>query len=467
MYNLILENQLPFNIMKNLICLFILSLIIIPSLYSQGSTNRDETSSSAVDSTKVSELEQKMQELDKLYTILSELVDNNKQQLDNGIQSINTKLDQLSNLSKKSIGTVNTRVESVEKIVNISDQEKKTYLNRSVDRNKSVQENFFQFIKFYGDKYNQLDEKVTSEELALELRKIINPQTGAMGFTLSSKLNTIMHTRFHLLVDEIMKDGKKKNEAKKKIDNTINAVTSTLNNPIINDVVGIIPFGSSIKNIVGTVSGLIVNMFNKKDVKDELKERVLEKMKNHQDAILGDLKDIITFYDKMAKLDNQYEISLQNIRNDVVILGIELKEFCIGLETPLKKVDPSFSIDKNKSIREITIQISNKFDALRNDTEINKSNLDILTNISSEVKNRSRDLYNRYREVQESKIIANNKFVENFAQIVENSNLTKSPGDVSNKLKEKNAELISKMNASHTIDKSEFERYLDKIWELN
>lgn len=419
---------------------------------------------------KVVELQKQLDDLNKLYTTLKVTMDGSQNQTDKGFQSLNKKLEDLSNESESKYSKVNSRAESIEKTVKISDEEKKKYLAQNVDRNQVVQENFYQYIKFYGDKYSQLDEKLTSEELSLELRKIINPQSGSLGFKLSDRLNETMKKQFYSMVDEVMKDEKdKKDHVKVKIDNALSAVTSTLANPVISDVIGTFPFGSSVKNIVGTVSGLIVNIFDNKQVKEEFKGRILEKMKTCQDAILKDLKDIISFYDKMAKLDNQYEISLQNIRNDVGILGIELKEFCTGLETPLKKVDASFAIDKTRSVREISIQVSDKFDMLRSDKDMNTKYLSILTNVSFEIKNRSRDLYSRYRGIQESKIIANNKFVKQFTEIIGNSHVTTAPitTSLSDRLDAKNAELINKMNSNHAIDKIEFEKYLDKISELN
>ena len=158
---------------------------------------------------------------------------------------------------------------------------------------------------------------------------------------------------------------------------------------------------------------------------------------------------------------------LQNIRTDVGILGIELREFCLGLETPLKKIDPSFTIDNNLTTREITIQISNKIDSFKGNAELNKSHLTTISNMAFEMKVRSRDLYNRYREIQELKIIANNKFVEDFNKIVKENTITTSPDIITKKLSDKNIELIDKMKINHKIDKAEFEKQLNKMYELN
>lgn len=83
------------------------------------------------------------------------------------------------------------------------------------------------------------------------------------------------------------------------------------------------------------------------------------------------------------------------------------------------------------------------------------------------MKVRSRDLYNRYREIQELKIIANNKFVEDFNRIVKENNITVSPDIITKQLSDKNTELIDKMTTNHKIDKTEFEKHLNRIYELN
>ena len=448
--------------------LIIKIILIMFVFYTQWIIAQEDTKEKENLDKATTKLQKQLDELNKLYTNLRSTIEDNKNQTEQAVTTLKKTLTELSQETQSNYSTANNRVESIEKIVKISNEEKKKNLNQNVERNQAVQENFSQYIKFYGDKYSQLDEKVTSEELALELRKIINPQSGSLGYKLSDKLNGTMQTQFNLMVDEVMKNNnQEKANIKKKIDNALNAVTSTLNNPIISDVVGSIPFGSSVKNIVGTVSGLVVNMFDEKKIKKEFREKILERVMFYQKAVLNDLNDIITFYDKMTKLDNQYEISIQNIRNDVGILGIELREFCIGLETPLKKVDPTFSIDKTKSIREISIQISDKFDELRKNQDVNMNNLNIITNLSFEIKNRSRELYNRYREIQESKILANNKFVGQFTEIIENSRVAASPQNLSQKLQKKNTELIDMMKRNHVLDKSEFEKYLDKITELN
>lgn len=179
------------------------------------------------------------------------------------------------------------------------------------------------------------------------------------------------------------------------------------------------------------------------------------------------MNEIIIFYDKMAKLYNDYQIALQAIRTDVDILGIELLEFCKSLETPLQKIDASFVIDQTKSPREIAIQLSDKFESLKDNKSKIKDNLSIMTSVSIEIKTRSRTLYNRYREIQESKIYANNYFVGKFQKVVGESNINDITEDVVQKLADKNNELIEKMNNNHVIDKGEFEKWLVKIMELN
>src|SRR5690606_41754647 len=60
---------------------------------------------------------------------------------------------------------------------------------------------------------------------------------------------------------------------------------------------------------------------------------IFTEIKNSQNQILSELNQIISFYDHMAKLDNEYLMRLQNIRTDVGILGIELREYCFGLRS--------------------------------------------------------------------------------------------------------------------------------------
>ncbi len=416
----------------------------------------------------IKELKKDIKELNKLYTSLQSSIENTKGETNSGIQSVNTKFEEFLERAHSSYSKLDNRTESIEKNLQISDSEKRKNFALSIVRNQDIQENFYQYIKFYGDKYSQLDEKVTSEELALELRRIINPQSGSMGFKLSDTLQHVLTSNYKALVDEVMiNSDSKKAEMKDKIDGASKVVTSIMDNQLMTDVVGIIPYGSNIKSLIGTLSGLVINLFDKKNIKKEYQDQLVQKTIACQNSVFKDLKPIILFYDNMAKLDNDYQITLQTIRNDVDILGIELKEFCFALETPIKKVNPAFSLNKNNNIREITIQLSEEFERIKNDEKSNRDHLFVMTNMSLEIKNRSRDLYNRYREIQESKINANNKFVDKFEQVVKISNIASNTDALVLKLSQKNKTLIEKMNVNHAIDKLEFEKKLEKISELN
>lgn len=451
--------------MKKVVFSIIVLILSFSGTYSQVNKISEQRKK---DSIAIVNLQNQINQINDLYKTLKTSIDNTKNQTDQGFQSINKKFEKFSESIETNYGKIDSRTEKIETNLKISDKEKNEFIAKSIDRNQVVQENFYQYIKFYGDKYSQLDEKVTSEELSLELRRIINPQSGSLGFKLSDRLYKVMKKNFYSMTDEIVvNSNKKKNDIKSKIDNTLQAVTSILDNEIVNDVVGIIPYGTNIKNIIGTVSGLMVNLFDSKLIKSEFQNKFLHKIKKNQETILSDMNEIIAFYDKMAKIDNEYQITLQTIRNDVDILGIELREFCISMETPLKKIDPSFSIDKTKSIREITIQLSNKFELMEKDKKLIGNNLSIMTNMSSEIKSRSRILYNRYREIQESKINANNEFVKQFRDVIEKSKISANSNDLVEQLTKKNQELIDKMNKNHAIDKKEFEKWLVKISELN
>ncbi len=416
----------------------------------------------------IKELKKDIKELNKLYRSLQSSVESTKGETDSGIQTVNSKFEEFLERAHSNYSKLDNRTESIEKNLQISDSEKKKNFALSIERNRDIQENFYQYIKFYGDKYSQLDEKVTSEELALELRRIINPQSGSLGFKLSDTLQHVLTSNYKALVDEIMIDNNsKKMELKEKIDGASKVVTSIMDNQLMNDVVGIIPYGANIKNLIGTLSGVVINLFDKKQIKKEYQDQLIQKIIACQNNVFKDLKPIILFYDNMAKLDNDYQITLQTIRNDVDILGIELKEFCFALETPLKKVNPAFSLNKNNNIREITIQLAEEFERIKSDEKANKDHLFVMTNMSLEIKNRSRDLYNRYREIQESKINANNKFVDKFEQVVKMSNIASNTDALVLKLSQKNKTLIEKMNVNHAIDKLEFEKKLEKISELN
>ncbi len=183
--------------------------------------------------------------------------------------------------------------------------------------------------------------------------------------------------------------------------------------------------------------------------------------------ILTTITPIITFYDQMAKLDNEYLMKLQNLRSDVGILGIELREFCLGLEQPLKKVDPTFSIDRNNSTREISIEFADRIESLQADSGLIKSHFTTVSNMAFEMKIRSRELFNHYREIQELKILTNNKVVSDFNKVIKENSITATPDVIIKKLSDKNKELIDKMKSSHKIDKIEFEKHLNKIYELN
>lgn len=413
------------------------------------------------------ELNTKLEELIKLYNTLKNQLDLTQTNVENTTTSVNSKLESVNLELGSKFNDLTSRTDNVEQKLKITDREKEEFQRQNVTRNKEILESFQLYIKFYGDKYSQLDEKLTSEELAVELRKIINPQSGSLGFKLSDKLQESLSKNYKNLIDKVMKDGSKKNETQSKVGNILSTVTSVLDNPIVNDVTGIIPFASTIKSIIGTTSGLVFNIIDQKEVKNEYKNTLLTEIKNSQTNILNELSQIIAFYDHMAKLDNEYLMRLQNIRTDVEILGIELREFCFGLETPIKKLDPSFTINPNLNTREITILISNQIDSFKGNNQLNQTHLTTISNMAFEMKVRSRDLYNRYREIQELKIIANNKFVEDFNRIVKENNITVSPDIITKQLSDKNTELIDKMTTNHKIDKTEFEKHLNRIYELN
>ncbi|WP_157831427.1 hypothetical protein [Confluentibacter flavum] len=415
----------------------------------------------------ISELNAQLEALTKLYNSLKIQLDLTQANFEKSTASVNSKVENVNKEIDSKYSDLTSRADNVEQKLKITDKEKEEFLKQNIIKNKEILDNFHHYIKFYGDKYSQLDEKLTSEELAVEFRKIINPQSGSLGFKLSDKLQVALSKNYKDLIDKVMKDGNKKNETQSKVSNILNTVTSVLDNPIVNDVTGILPFASTIKSIIGTTSGLVLSALDPKDIKNEYKNTLVAEIKNSQSQILNELNQIISFYDHMAKLDNEYLMRLQNIRTDVGILGIELREFCLGLETPLKKIDPAFTIDNNLTTREITIQISNKIDSIKENSALNKSHLTTISNMTFEMKVRSRDLYNRYREIQELKIIANNKFVEDFNRIIKENSITTSPDAITKKLSDKNTELIDKMKTNHKIDKSEFEIHLNKIYELN
>ncbi|WP_100615681.1 hypothetical protein [Confluentibacter citreus] len=433
-------------------------LLLYFSVFGQNEPKSDNT---------IMELNAKLEALTKLYNSLKIQLDLTQTTFENSSTSVNSKVENVSKELDSKYSDLTSRADNVEQKLKITDIEKEEFQKQNITRNKEILENFHHYIKFYGDKYSQLDEKLTSEELAVEFRKIINPQSGSLGFKLSDKLQVALSKNYKDLIDKVMKDGSKKNETQSKVSNILSTVTSVLDNPIVNDVTGIIPFASTIKSIIGTTSGLVLSALDPKEIKNEYKNTLLTEIKNSQTQILNELNQIISFYDHMAKLDNEYLMRLQNIRTDVGILGIELREFCFGLETPLRKMDPAFTLDTNLTTREITIQISNKIEALKANSAVNKTHLVTISNMAFEMKVRSRDLYNSYREIQELKIIANNKFVEDFNRIVKENSITTSPDIITKKLSDKNIELIDKMKTNHKIDKTEFEKHLNKIYELN
>ncbi len=444
------------------------STIILLAVYLCSHISFGQSTEELPTTNKEEELSKKIEELNQLYAILKKQIDSANEQLDNRVQSIDSKFEKLSESINRSYSKIDNRTGSIESKLKISEKEKIRNFTTSVDRNIEIQENFSLYIKFYGDKYSQLDEKVTSEELSLELRRIINPQSGSLGFKLSDTLYNILSKNLSNMVDEVMIDKKdKKDHVKERINNTVNVVTSILDNKVVNDVTGIIPYAYNIKSLIATVSGLVINLFDKKNLKNKYEERLTEKVADYQNKVISDLQPIISFYDNIAKLDNEYQITLQTIRNEVDILGIELREFCLSMEVPLQKIHPTQPIDEDNSLRQITIQMSDLFEELKNDTQINKNNLAMLTNISLEIKNRSRDLYNRYREIQENKINANNEFVKEFGLIVKNSKVSLNTSDLTKTLSNKNIQLLEKMENNHIIDKIEFEKYLNRISELN
>src|SRR5690606_6738203 len=160
--------------------------------------------------------------------------------VENTTTSVNSKLESVNLELGSKFNDLTSRTDNVEQKLKITDREKEEFQRQNVTRNKEILESFQLYIKFYGDKYSQLDEKLTSEEFAVELRKIINPQSGSLGFKLSDKLQESLSKNYKNLIDKVMKDGSKKNETQSKVGNILSTVTSVLDNPIVNDVTGII-----------------------------------------------------------------------------------------------------------------------------------------------------------------------------------------------------------------------------------
>lgn len=219
----------------------IILLFISTTVFGQENQNENENIS---DSLKIVKLQKEIVQINKLYKSLNGAAENIQNQTSQGFQSINDKLDMFSTEIESKYSTIKSRTDKIEEKAEISDDEREEYLSQSIDKIHTVIDNFYQYIKFYGDKYSQLDEKVTSEELSLEMRKIINPQSGSLGFKLSDKLYKSMSVNFNSLVDEIIVDkSKRKKSTKARIDNTLQVATSILDNKVVSNMIGMIPYG--------------------------------------------------------------------------------------------------------------------------------------------------------------------------------------------------------------------------------
>ena len=124
---------------------------------------------------------------------------------------------------------------------------------------KNILDAFSDFSRFYGDKYSVMTRIVAQDALSVQMRNIVNPQSGALGFKLEDKVMEVMSKRFDALITDNV-DPNQQKDVKEQIKNSLQMVNVILKNDIADNIIGMIPYGSNVKSAICLVSSFALNI---------------------------------------------------------------------------------------------------------------------------------------------------------------------------------------------------------------
>ena len=343
-----------------------------------------------------------------------------------------------------------------------------------------IKEGFAPFIRKFGEDISDMRESIITEELSISMRKTINPQSGALGVKLSDMMDTILMKNFKALIDQNVKDSKKE-QTTKKVNNIIASVNSTLDDPLVENLTEIIPFASSIKGIVGTISGLASNIFDRKNLKPEREDNVIPDIKKVQKNVFEELKGYFQFYDKMANLDLEYRISLDALKSDLRKLEEEVQEFSFSFDKSIKGIDENAyktlkwenekTGDKKEdlNIRNITSSLSNVLESMTRESKTGQmqNHAKDYSNLSASIRRRTSSFFDDLKAIKGYRLTVNNEFQRKFLEVVEKANIKDFSEDKKEGIKSSIQAEITKLNNEiqngYKEDKKEYRKYLDRI----
>ncbi len=200
-----------------------------------------------------------------------------------------------------------------------------------------------------------LQSRIANANLQKNLREGINPQSGAVSDSLSKKLKASLSSNFKSAVSNIS-DSR---VSEPQIVTITDSVSQTIEDPVVDDLISLVPFGETIKEGVRIVSGVVSSIFGSKDYKNGKDEKIKEELQTASNNVLKDFEGLIAYYEKLILLDNTYSDEIRSVRDQLAQINTALLEICDNLVNLIKKIDEAFSVE---SLLKANIAGTNQYD---------------------------------------------------------------------------------------------------------
>ena len=333
---------------------------------------------------------------------------------------------------------------------------------------KNILDAFADFSRFYGDKYSVMTRIVAQDALSAQMRTIVNPQSGALGFKLEDKVMEVMTKRFEALITDNVDPGQQK-DVKEQIKNSLQTVNVILKNDVADNIIGMIPYGSNVKSAICLVSSFALNILSSDKIKFKKNNGaalVPSKIQEVQTSIIADLSDYIAFYNRIAKVDYDYQIKLKALNNDLYGLDTKVKEFALLMQQPLMSYRTDMLIDTSKSVIEITHDLGKAFDAIgRNETWM-KDHLAELQMMSVLIQANARSLHSQYRTIQDIHGKTNNDMINDFQNAIsESPKIAQNANNALKSIKDVRTKITNETKSAQKVEAENFQKYLQEIYK--
>ncbi len=333
---------------------------------------------------------------------------------------------------------------------------------------KNVLEAFANFSRFYGDKYSVMTRIVAQDALSAQMRTIVNPQSGALGFKLEDKVMEVMTKRFEALITDNVDPGQQK-DVKEQIKNSLQTVNVILKNDVADNIIGMIPYGSNVKSAICLVSSFALNILSSDKIKFKKNNGsalVPSKIQEVQTSIIADLSDYIAFYNRIARVDYDYQIKLKALNNDLYGLDTKVKEFALLMQQPLMSYRTDMLIDTSKSVIEITNDLGKAFDAIRRNETWMKDHLSELQMMSVLIQANARSLHSQYRTIQDIHGKTNNDMINDFqSAISESPKIAQNASNALKSIKDVRTKITNETKSAYKVEAETFQRHLQEIYK--